>query len=38
MISVAMTTYNGEKFLREQIDSILNQTYKDIGLVKNNDI
>ena len=38
MISVAMTTYNGEKFLREQIDSILNQTYKDIELVKNNDI
>lgn len=33
MISVAMTTYNGEKFLREQIDSILNQTYKDIELV-----
>ncbi len=33
MISVAMTTYNGEKFLREQIDSILNQTHKDIELV-----
>ena len=28
-----MTTYNGEKYLREQIDSILNQTYKDIELV-----
>lgn len=25
-ISVAMCTYNGEKFLKEQIDSILNQT------------
>ncbi|MDY6398838.1 MAG: glycosyltransferase [Treponema sp.] len=26
MISVAMATYNGEKHLKEQIDSILNQT------------
>lgn len=25
-ISIAMATYNGEKYLREQIDSILNQT------------
>ena len=33
MISIAMTTYNGERFLREQLDSILNQTYKDIELV-----
>ncbi len=27
-ISVALCTYNGEKFLRQQIDSILNQTLK----------
>ena len=27
-ISVALCTYNGEKFLKEQIDSILNQTLK----------
>ncbi|MDN2452930.1 glycosyltransferase family 2 protein [Lactobacillus sp. UCMA15818] len=27
MISVAMTTYNGEKYLRDQIQSILSQTY-----------
>lgn len=26
-ISVVMATYNGEEFIREQIDSILNQTY-----------
>lgn len=26
MISVAMAVYNGEKFLKEQLDSILNQT------------
>lgn len=24
-----MSTYNGERYLREQIDSLLNQTYKD---------
>ena len=28
MISVAMTTYNGERFLKEQLDSIFNQTRK----------
>ena len=28
MISVAMTTYNGEKFVQEQIISIINQTKK----------
>ncbi|KQT31102.1 hypothetical protein ASG22_18890 [Chryseobacterium sp. Leaf405] len=27
-ISVALCTYNGEKFLRQQLDSILNQTVK----------
>jgi glycosyltransferase involved in cell wall biosynthesis len=26
-ISVVMCTYNGEKYLREQLDSIVNQTY-----------
>lgn len=33
MISIAMTTYNGEKYLREQLDSILNQTYSDFELI-----
>ena len=33
MISVAMTTYNGEKYLREQIDSILSQTIQNFELV-----
>lgn len=28
MISVAMTTYNGEKYICEQIESILNQSTK----------
>lgn len=28
MISVAMTTYNGEKYIRKQLDSIMNQSVK----------
>lgn len=33
MISIAMATYNGEKFLREQLDSILAQTIQDFELI-----
>ena len=33
MISIAMATYNGAKFIREQIDSILVQTIQDFELV-----
>lgn len=33
MISIAMATYNGERFLRSQLDSILSQTYHDIELI-----
>lgn len=33
MISIAMTTYNGERYLQEQIDSILNQTYSNFELI-----
>ena len=33
MISIAMTTYNGEKYIKQQLDSILNQTYTDIELI-----
>lgn len=28
-----MTTYNGEKYLREQLTSIVNQSYKDIEII-----
>ena len=33
MISIALTTYNGEHFISEQIDSILNQTWTDFELI-----
>ncbi|MBP3234736.1 MAG: glycosyltransferase family 2 protein [Eubacterium sp.] len=28
-VHIMMATYNGEKFIKEQIDSIINQTYQD---------
>jgi glycosyltransferase involved in cell wall biosynthesis len=37
MISIAMCSYNGEKYIKEQIDSILNQTYDDFELVITHD-
>lgn len=33
LISIAMATYNGEKFLQEQLDSIVNQTYKNLEII-----
>jgi glycosyltransferase involved in cell wall biosynthesis len=33
MISIAMAAYNGEKYIREQLDSILNQTYQNFELI-----
>ncbi|MDX4036584.1 glycosyltransferase family 2 protein, partial [Aliarcobacter skirrowii] len=33
LVSIAMCTYNGSRFIKEQLDSILNQTYKNIELV-----
>lgn len=36
-ISVVMPVYNGEKFLREAIDSILNQTFSDFEFIIIND-
>lgn len=32
-ISIAMATYNGEEYLREQLDSILNQSLSDFELI-----
>lgn len=33
LISIALCTYNGERYLKEQIDSILAQTYKHIEII-----
>ena len=32
-IDILMATYNGEKYLRPQIESILDQTFKDFNLI-----
>ena len=37
LISIILPTYNGEKYIRESIDSILNQTYKNWELIIVND-
>lgn len=36
-IDVLLATYNGEKYLKEQIDSILNQSYQNIQLIISDD-
>ena len=36
-VDILLATYNGEKYLREQIDSILNQSYKDFRLLISDD-
>ena len=36
-IDILLATYNGEKYLKEQLDSILNQTYKNIRLIISDD-
>lgn len=36
-IDILLATYNGEKYVAEQIESILNQTYKNINLIISDD-
>ena len=36
-VDVLLATYNGEKYLKEQINSILNQTYQNINLIISDD-
>ena len=37
MVTVLLSTYNGENYLIEQLDSILNQTYKSIQIIVRDD-
>ncbi|WP_195244222.1 glycosyltransferase family 2 protein [Clostridium celatum] len=37
LVSIVMSVYNGEKYLRQSIESILNQTYKNIEFIIVND-
>lgn len=37
-VSILLASYNGEKYLREQIDSLLNQTYQDFYLYISDDM
>ena len=37
LVSVAMTTYNGERFLQQQLQSILDQHYKNIEIIISDD-
>jgi glycosyltransferase involved in cell wall biosynthesis len=37
LVSIAMCTYNGEKYLTQQIDSLLQQTYTNIEIVITDD-
>ena len=30
-VIVLLASYNGEKYLRDQLDSLINQTYKNIA-------
>lgn len=36
-VSILMATYNGEKFIHEQLDSVLTQSYKDFNLYISDD-
>ena len=36
-VEVLLATYNGERFLREQVDSILGQSYADVRVTARDD-
>ena len=38
LVSVVMCTYNGEKYIDEQLDSLVKQTYRHIEIVIVDDV
>ena len=36
-VAILLSTYNGEKYVKEQIDSFLNQTYKNVEIIVRDD-
>ena len=37
LVSIVLCTYNGEKYLEEQLNSIINQTYKNLEIIISDD-
>ena len=37
MIDILLSTYNGERYLKEQLDSLLGQTYKEFRILIRDD-
>jgi len=37
LVSIILCTYNGEKFLKEQLDSLINQTYSNFEIIVSDD-
>ena len=37
LVSIAMCTYNGERYIKEQLESILNQTYSNLEIIISDD-
>ena len=33
LVSVVLATYNGERFLKQQLDSVINQTYPNLEII-----
>lgn len=37
LVSIVLCTYNGEKYLRQQLDTLINQTYPNIEIIVQDD-